>query len=108
MGTLPVFVAAALAEIAGCFAFWAWARLGQSPIWLVPGVGLLVCFAWLLTLSPADQAGRSFASYGGIYITASLVWMWLAEGRRPDAWDLAGAALCLAGAAIILLAPRGA
>lgn len=107
MSTLAIFAIAAICEIAGCFAFWAWLRLGQSALWLVPGIVLLACFAWLLTLSPADQAGRSFASYGGIYITASLVWMWLAEGRRPDLWDLIGAAVCLGGAAIILFAPRG-
>ncbi|MBA4492349.1 YnfA family protein [Paracoccus sp. S1E-3] len=107
MHALALFALASLCEIAGCYAFWAWARLGQGALWLLPGTGLLICFAWLLTLSPADQAGRSFASYGGIYITASLVWMWLVEGRRPDIWDLAGAALCLTGAAVILLAPRG-
>lgn len=107
MSALALFALAALCEIAGCFAFWAWARLGQSLLWLVPGMALLAGFAWALTLSPADQAGRSFASYGGIYITASLVWMWLVEGRRPDHWDLIGGAICLMGAAVILFAPRG-
>jgi len=33
--------------------------------------------------------------------------MWLAEGHRPDRWDLLGTAVCLLGAAIILAAPRG-
>lgn len=108
MTGIAIFAAAAICEIAGCFAFWAWARLGQSPLWLVPGVALLAIFAWLLTLSPADLAGRSFAAYGGIYITASLIWMWAVEGRRPDHWDLAGAVICLIGAGIILFAPRGA
>ena len=75
MTGIAIFAAAAICEIAGCFAFWAWLRLGQSPLWLVPGVALLAIFAWLLTLSPADLAGRSFAAYGGIYITASLIWM---------------------------------
>ena len=108
MPALALFALAALCEIAGCFAIWAWARLGQSALWLLPGTALLICFAWFLTLSPPDQAGRSFASYGGIYIAASLVWMWLVEGRRPDSWDLVGAGLCLMGAAVILPAPRGA
>ncbi|OYX83730.1 MAG: hypothetical protein B7Y84_17920, partial [Azorhizobium sp. 32-67-21] len=52
-------------------------------------------------------AGRAFAAYGGVYIVASLAWMWAVEGSRPDPWDGAGAALCLAGAAVILFAPRG-
>lgn len=103
-----VFAAAALAEIAGCFAFWAWLRLGLSPWWLIPGMASLALFAWLLTLAPADQAGRAYAAYGGIYIVAALGWLWLAEGVRPDKWDLAGAAIALAGAAVILLAPRAA
>jgi small multidrug resistance family-3 protein len=102
-----VFIAAAIAEIAGCFAFWAWARLGKSALWLAPGVAALVVFAWLLTLSPAAAAGRTFAAYGGVYIVASLAWLWLVEGLRPDRWDMIGAGFCLVGAAVILFAPRG-
>jgi small multidrug resistance family-3 protein len=108
MGRLAiVYGAAALAEIAGCFAFWAVLKLGRSPWWLLPGLLSLVAFAWLLTLVESEAAGRAFAAYGGIYIAASLAWLWLAEGLRPDRFDLAGAALCLAGTGIILLAPRG-
>lgn len=105
--TYLVYAGAALAEIAGCFAFWAWLRNGQSAWWLVPGMAALAAFAWLLTLAPADHAGRAYAAYGGIYITASLVWLWLAEGQRPDGWDLAGGALALLAAGVILFAPRG-
>ena len=106
--TIPVFIAAALAEIAGCFAFWAWWRLDKLPLWLVPGVASLVLFAWLLALSDANAAGRAYAAYGGIYIAASLAWLWLAEGVRPDRWDLTGATICIAGASLILFAPRAA
>ena len=107
-GALSIHAGAALAEIACCFAVWAWMRQGASAIWLVPGVASLAAFAWLLALAPSDFAGRAYAAYGGIYIAASLVWMWLVEGRRPDIWDLVGAGLCLMGAAVILPAPRGA
>ncbi|TGV66404.1 hypothetical protein EN801_044740, partial [Mesorhizobium sp. M00.F.Ca.ET.158.01.1.1] len=65
-------------------------------------------FAWLLALVDTNAAGRAYAAYGGIYIVASLAWLWLVEGVRPDRWDLGGAALCVAGASIILLVPRGA
>ena len=106
--TAFAYIAAALAEIAGCFAFWAWFRLGHSPLWLVPGMLSLAVFAWLLAFSPADQAGRAFAVYGGIYIVSSLLWLWVVEGHRPDQWDIVGAAICLVGAAIIFWAPRGA
>jgi small multidrug resistance family-3 protein len=104
--TVPLFALAALAEIAGCFAFWAVLRLGKSAWWLVPGAVGLVVFAVALTRVEADFAGRAFAAYGGIYIAASLGWMWAVEGMRPDRYDALGAALCLGGAAIILLAPR--
>jgi small multidrug resistance family-3 protein len=105
--TLLIYALAALAEIAGCFAFWATFRLSKSVLWLVPGIFSLMAFAWLLTLAPPDHAGRAYAAYGGVYIFASLLWLCLVEQRAPDHWDFLGAVLALAGAAVILFAPRG-
>lgn len=105
--TLILYPLAALAEIAGCFAFWAWLKLDRSPLWIAPGLLSLALFAWLLTLVPSDAAGRAYAAYGGVYIAASLCWLWLIEGQRPDRFDLTGAAICLIGAAVILLPSRG-
>jgi small multidrug resistance family-3 protein len=102
-----VYAAAALAEIAGCFAFWAWVRLDRSILWLFPGILALALFAFLLTKIDVAFAGRAYAAYGGVYIAASLLWLWLFEGARPDRWDLAGALVCLLGAGIILFGPRG-
>jgi small multidrug resistance family-3 protein len=106
--TALIYIAAALAEIAGCFAFWAWLRLDKSVWWIFPGTAWLLLFAYLLTLVPSDAAGRAFAAYGGVYIVASLAWLWAVEGVRPDRWDVAGATLSLIGAAVILLGPRAA
>ncbi|MBX9815457.1 MAG: hypothetical protein A4S12_04355 [Proteobacteria bacterium SG_bin5] len=106
MPTILAYVGAALAEIAGCFAFWAWLHLGKSSWWLLPGMVSLALFAWLLTLVDSAAAGRTYAAYGGVYICASLVWLWAIEGVRPDRWDVTGAAVCLIGAGIILLGPR--
>ena len=103
-----IYALAALAEIAGCFCAWGWLRLGRSGWWMVPGVVSLVGFALLLTRVQTPSAGRAFAAYGGVYIAASLCWLWLVEGQRPDRWDLAGALVCLAGAALILFGPRTA
>ena len=108
MSAILAYILAALAEIGGCFAFWAWLRLGASALWLLPGFAALIGFAALLALSPAEHAGRAYAAYGGVYIVASLAWLWAVEGFRPDRWDLAGGAVCLLGAAIILWGPRGA
>lgn len=103
---LLTYLGAAIAEIAGCFAFWAWLRLGRSVLWVLPGTASLILFAWLLTLIDASHAGRAYAAYGGVYIASALVWLWAVEGARPDRWDLIGAAICLAGAALILFGPR--
>ena len=108
MKTLLVYSLAAVAEIGGCFAFWAWLKLDRSPWWGLAGTASLIVFALLLTRIDSAAAGRAFAAYGGIYILASMVWMGTVEGVRPDRWDLAGLCLCLAGAAVILWAPRSA
>jgi small multidrug resistance family-3 protein len=76
--------------------------------WLIPGILSLAAFAWFLTFVDASAAGRAYAAYGGIYIAASLGWLWAVEGIRPDRWDVVGASLCLVGAGIILLGPRAA
>jgi small multidrug resistance family-3 protein len=104
--TLSVYFLAALAEIAGCFAFWAWLRQGRSALWALPGLLSLVAFAWLLTRSEAELAGRAYAAYGGIYIATSLLWLWSVEGQRPDRWDAIGAAISVAGAGVILFGRR--
>ncbi len=106
MGTVLWYSLAAVCEIAGCFSFWAWVRLGRSPLWLVPGLVSLVAFALALTQASAGNAGRAYAGYGGMYILGSLAWMWAVEGVRPDRWDVIGAGVCLAGAAVILWGPR--
>lgn len=100
--TLALYVGAALAEIAGCFAFWAWLRLDRSPWWLVPGMVSLALFAWLLAQVELEAAGRAYAAYGGVYILASLGWMALVERVTPDRWDMAGGALALGGCLVIL------
>jgi small multidrug resistance family-3 protein len=106
--TYLLYIAAAHAEIVGCFSFWAWWRLEKSPLWLAPGLVSLALFGFLLALVGTNAAGRAYAAYGGIYIAASLGWLWLVEGVRPDRWDIGGAALCIVGASVILLAPREA
>lgn len=107
MATFGLYAATAVAEIAGCFAFWAWLRLGRSVLWVLPGLASLALFAFLLTRSDTAFAGRAYAAYGGVYIVVSLVWVWVVEGAQPDGWDVAGGAVCLAGVAFIVRGSHG-
>jgi len=106
LATAGFFLLAAFFEIAGCFAFWGWLRLGRTPLWIVAGVVSLVLFAVCLTRVNSAHAGRAFAEYGGVYIFSSLLWLWVVEGIRPDRWDITGAVVSLLGAAVILRGPR--
>lgn len=103
--TAALFVVTALAEILGCYLPYLYVR-AAAPRWaLLPAALSLAVFAWLLTLHPSG-AGRTYAAYGGVYVGTAVLWLWLIEGQRPDAWDLIGAGVSVAGMAIILFAPR--
>lgn len=102
MTNILVFVTAAFLEIAGCFAFWAWLRRGASPLVALGGIASLIGFAVVLTRSETAFAGRAYAAYGGIYIAASLLWLWLVEHHRPTTTDLIGAAIAIMGAMLIV------
>jgi small multidrug resistance family-3 protein len=80
--------------------------MGKSPLWVAPGVLALVLFALALTRIEAPNAGRAYAAYGGVYILASLLWLWIVEKVAPDRWDVVGAGIALVGAAVILFGPR--
>ena len=100
-----LFVATAIAEIIGCYLPYLWLKKNGSAWLLLPAALSLALFAWLLTLHPT-AAGRVYAAYGGIYIGVAIVWLWLVDGQKPTSWDLAGAAIAIAGMTIIMLAPR--
>lgn len=104
--TAGLFALTAVAEIVGCFLPYLWLRKGASAYLLVPAALSLGAFAWLLTLHPT-AAGRTYAAYGGVYVSVAVLWLWIVEGQRPDRWDLLGGAVCLLGMALIVLGPRG-
>jgi len=99
---IAVFGLAAFFEIAGCFGFWMWLRRDGNPLVAALGAISLIAFAIALTRVDSAFAGRAYAAYGGIYIGASLVWLWVIEGQTPTRTDLAGAVLALAGALVII------
>jgi small multidrug resistance family-3 protein len=103
--TVLLFVATALAEIAGCYLVYLWLKKGASAWLLLPAVASLALFAWLLALHPT-AAGRVYAAYGGVYVATAIFWLWLIDGIRPDRWDLVGAMVAIGGMAIIMFVPR--
>lgn len=103
--TFFLFLVTAVAEILGCYLPYLWLRKGGSAWLLVPGTASLLAFAALLSLHPT-AAGRVYAAYGGVYVGVAVLWLWLIDGQRPSAWDLAGAGIAVAGMAVIMLGPR--
>ena len=63
---LIYYAVAAVAEIGGCYAFWAWLRLGKSVYWIIPGTISLVIFSILLARVDGIFAGRVYAAYVGL------------------------------------------
>jgi small multidrug resistance family-3 protein len=98
--TTALFIVTALAEIVGCYLTYLWLRQGKSILLLVPAAASLAGFAWLLTLHPT-AAGRTYAAYGGVYVSAGIGWLWLVEKEPPTPRDLFGVAICLAGMLVI-------
>jgi small multidrug resistance family-3 protein len=100
-----LFALTALAEIVGCYLPWLVLKQNKPAWLLLPAAASLALFAWLLTLHPT-AAGRTYAAYGGMYIAVALLWLRFVDGIGLTRWDLAGAALALAGMAVIALQPR--
>lgn len=102
MTNIGIFGLAAFLEIVGCFAFWMWIRRGAAGYVAVLGVVSLIGFALALTRVDSAFAGRAYAAYGGIYIAASLLWLWMVERQRPTVTDLIGASIAIIGALVII------
>ena len=107
MRLIFLFAVTALAEIIGCYLPWLVFKQGKSYLLLLPAAMSLALFAWLLTLHPT-AAGRTYAAYGGMYIAVALLWLRLVDGISLTRWDITGAAIALAGMAIIALQPSSA
>jgi small multidrug resistance family-3 protein len=103
--SMAAFILAAAAELGGAYLVWQWVREGRGWLLGLLGAGSLFVYA-LLQTTQSFNFGRAFAAYGGIFIAGALLWGWRVDGHAPDRWDLIGAAICLAGAAVILWMPR--
>lgn len=105
--TLGLFTLTAIAEIVGCYLPYLYLKQGGSVWLLVPAVLSLGLFVWLLSLHPT-AAGRVYAAYGGIYIGVAIMWLWAVDSIKPSMTDWLGAAICLIGAAVIILGAKSA
>ena len=77
--------------------------------WLWAGLGVLALgvYGFVATLQPDANFGRILAAaYGGVFVAGSLAWGMVADGFRPDRYDVIGALICLVGVAVIMYAPR--
>jgi small multidrug resistance family-3 protein len=104
--TLLLFVFAAVTEIGGAWLVWQGVREHRGLAFVGAGIAALGAYGFVATLQDDDHFGRILAAYGGIFVAGSLGWGVVADGFRPDRYDLAGAALCLVGVGVIMFAPR--
>lgn len=105
--SLSLFVLAALAEIGGAWLVWQGWREHRGVLWIAGGIIALGCYGFVATFQPDPHFGRILAAYGGIFVAGSIVWGVVADGYRPDRYDILGALICLAGMAVLMYAPRG-
>lgn len=105
--SLLLFGLAAVAEIGGAWLVWQGLREHRGWLWVGAGFIALGLYGVVATLQPDAHFGRILAAYGGVFVVGSIAWGMAMDGYRPDRWDVAGAALCLAGMGMIMYAPRG-
>jgi len=103
--SIGLFIAAGLCEIGGGYLVWQWWRNGAAWIVGLAGAAVLFLYGVVPTYQPA-HFGRVYAAYGGVFVVLSIVWGWGIDGVAADRFDLLGAALCLAGVAVIMYWPR--
>ena len=106
--SLVLFVAAAIAEIGGAWLVWQGVREQRGWLWIGAGVIALGVYGFAATLQPDANFGRILAAYGGVFVAGSLAWGMVADGFRPDRYDITGALICLVGVAVIMYGPRSA
>jgi small multidrug resistance family-3 protein len=105
--SIALFALAAVLEIGGAWLVWQGVREHRGWLWAGVGVIALGLYGFAATFQPDAHFGRVLAAYGGIFVAGSILWGAVADGYRPDRFDIAGALVCLAGMAVIMYAPRG-
>ena len=95
--SIALFVLAALLEIGGAWLVWQGVREHRGLAWIGAGVVALGAYGFVAAFQPDPHFGRVLAAYGGVFIAGSLLWGMVADGFRPDRWDVTGAVVALVG-----------
>ena len=100
--TVGLFLVTAITELLGSYLMYLWLRQGKTAWLAIPAVISFIVFGWLLTLHPG-AAARTYAAYGGVYVFASLIWLWLVEKQQPTLQIVVGVSIVLIGVVVIVL-----
>lgn len=93
-----MFVVAAIAETGGAWLVWQGVREHRGLLWVAVAVVALGLYGFVATLQADANFGRILAAHGGVFVAGSLAGGMVADGFRPDRFDVTGAAICLIGA----------
>lgn len=104
--SIVLFVLAAVLEIGGAWLVWQGVKEHRGWLWIGAGALALGAYGFVAAFQPDAHFGRVLAAYGGVFIAGSLLWGMVADGFRPDRWDITGALVCLVGVGLIMYAPR--
>ena len=103
--TLGIFFLAALLEIGGGYLVWKWLRDHKGKILGFVGAIVLFTYGVVMTLQP-ENFGKVYATYGGIFVVASIIWGYWIDKKKPDRFEIIGSMVVLIGVAIMFYLPR--
>jgi small multidrug resistance family-3 protein len=106
ISTFFILFIASIFELVGSFGLWMWMKQDKSILFVIPGTIFLVAFVYLMTTIDSEYAGKLYALYSGIYLLASIGWMWLFEGNAPSKFDVMGIGSYLFGSIMIFYGER--
>ena len=103
--TLGIFFLAAVLEIGGGYLVWKWLRDHKGKILGFVGAIVLFTYGVVMTLQP-ENFGKVYATYGGIFVVASIIWGYWIDKKKPDRFEIIGSMVVLIGVAIMFYLPR--
>ncbi len=103
--SLLYFFLAGLCEIGGGYLVWLWIKEEKAWWYGLLGALIMILYAVVATWQPTGF-GRTYATYGGIFVIMSVLWSWKVDRVEPDKYDIVGALIILIGIIVIMYSPR--